>query len=121
MLVRNLVKHILETYIKEESYNGGSVERFNKIIKDSKEHIILIGVSSIFDDVIVNNDGLIAKYNADLEKIAVVSYGDEKYDYFNDIINDEYIISAIEYSQYSSKMGLVVRKINLDDIKDGNQ
>ena len=86
------------TYIKEESYNGGSVERFNKIIKDSKEHIILIGVSSIFDDVIVNNDGLIAKYNADLEKIAVVSYGDEKYDYFNDIINDESNYLVVGYS-----------------------
>ena len=86
------------TYIKEESYNGGSVERFNKIIKDSKEHIILIGVSSLFDDVIVNNDGLIAKYNADLEKIAVVSYGDEKYDYFNDIINDESNYLVVGYS-----------------------
>lgn len=32
--------------------------------------------------------------------------------HLNDVINDEYIISAIEYSQYSSKMGLVVRKIN---------
>ena len=32
--------------------------------------------------------------------------------HLNDIINDEYIISAIEYFQYSSKMGLVVRKIN---------
>lgn len=32
--------------------------------------------------------------------------------HLNDIINDEYIISAIEYSQYNSKMGLVVRKIN---------
>ena len=86
------------TYIKEESYNGGSVERFNKIIKDSKEHIILIGVSSLFDDVIVNNDGLIAKYNVDLEKIAVVSYGDEKYDYFNDIINDESNYLVVGYS-----------------------
>lgn len=41
--------------------------------------------------------------------------------HLNDIINDEYIISAIEYSQYSSKMGLVVRKINFEDIRDGNQ
>lgn len=32
--------------------------------------------------------------------------------HLNDIINDEYIISAIECSQYGSKMGLVVRKIN---------
>ena len=86
------------TYIKEESYNGGSVERFNKIIKDSKEHIILIGVSSISDNNSVNNDGLIAKYNADLEKIAVVSYGDEKYDYFNDIINDESNYLVVGYS-----------------------
>ena len=30
--------------------------------------------------------------------------------HLNDIINDEYIISAIEHSQYSSKMGLVVKK-----------
>ena len=96
------------TYLKEESYNGGSVERFNKIIKDSKDHIILIGVSSISVDKNTNNDGLIAKYNEDLEKIAVVTYGDENDDYFNDIINDEsnYLVvgySSLEDDSYYSK------------------
>lgn len=95
-------------YIKEESYNGGSVERFNKIIKDVKEHIILIGVSSVSKDDVSNNDGLIAKYNVDLDKIAVVTYGDEKDDYFNDIINDEsnYLVvgySSSEDNSYYSK------------------
>ena len=97
------------TYINEESYNGGSVERFNKVIKDSKEHIILIGSSSIKDEESnVNNDGLIAKYNDRLDKIAIVSYGDEKDDYFNDIINDEsnYLVvgySSSEDNSYYSK------------------
>ena len=95
-------------YIKEESYNGGNVERFNKIIKDVKEHIILIGVSSVSKDDTANNDGLIAKYNVDLDKIAVVTYGDEKDDYFNDIINDEsnYLVvgySSSEDNSYYSK------------------
>lgn len=86
-------------YIKEESYNGGSVERFNKVIKDSKEHIILIGTSSISEeDSSINYDGLIAKYNDKLDKIAVVSYGDEKDDYFNDIINDEHNYLVVGYS-----------------------
>lgn len=95
------------TYIKEESYNGGSVERFNKVIKDAKEHIILIGISAVSEDETTNYDGLIAKYNDDLEKIAVVTYGDEKDDYFNDIINDEsdYLVvgysSSEDYSYYS--------------------
>lgn len=103
-----IVKYDLDlTYLKEESYNGGSVERFNKIIKDSKEHIVLIGTSAISEDDLTNYDGLIAKYNDDLEKIAVVTYGDEKDDYFNDIINDEsdYLVvgysSSEDYSYYS--------------------
>ena len=95
------------TYIKEESYNGGSVERFNKVIKDSKEHIILIGISAISEDKYTNYDGLIAKYNDDLEKIAVVTYGEEQDDYFNDIINDgsDYLVvgysASEDYSYYS--------------------
>lgn len=96
-------------YINEESYNGGSIERFNKVIKDSNEHIILIGSSSINDDdSYINYDGLIAKYNDRLDKIAVVSYGDEKADYFNDIINDDdnYLVvgySSSEDNSYYSK------------------
>ena len=91
------------TYIREESYNGGSVERFNKIIKDSKDHIIVIGISTILDEEEDNYDGLIAKYDDDLGKIAVVTYGDEKDDYFNDIINDEHNYLVVGYSSSEDK------------------
>ena len=104
-----IVKYDMDlNYIKEESYNGGSVERFSKIIKDSKDHIVLIGVSAIDEVNSINYDGLIAKYNDRLDKIAVVSYGDEKDDYFNAIINDDsdYLVvgySSSEDNSYYSK------------------
>ena len=82
-------------YINEESYNGGGVERFNKIIKDSKEHVILIGTSNDSEN---NYDGLIAKYDSNLRKIAVVTYGDERDDYFNSIINDGNNYLVVGYS-----------------------
>lgn len=105
-----IVKYNLDLdYIDEESYNGGNMERFNKIIKDSKNHIILIGNGYIReDDSSVNCDGIIAKYNTSLNKIAVVSYGDEKDDYFNSIILDDndYLVagySSFENGSYYSK------------------
>ena len=97
------------TYIKEESYNGGSVERFNKVITDSKDHIILIGNSTYSNDKDHESDGLIAKYDDNLDKIAVVTYGDDRDDYFNGIINDvehSYLVvgySSSEDGSYYSK------------------
>ena len=91
-----LVKYDTDlTYINEESYNGGGVERFNKVIKDSKEHVILIGTSNDLEN---NYDGLIAKYDSNLRKIAVVTYGDERDDYFNSIINDGNNYLVVGYS-----------------------
>ena len=105
-----IVKYDLDlTYIDEESYNNGSVERFNKIISDSKDHIIMIGNGYIRDeDDSVNSDGIIAKYNTELNKIAVVSYGDDKDDYFNDLVLDgeDYLVagySSFENGSYYSK------------------
>ena len=105
-----IVKYDLDlTYVDEESYNGGNVERFNKIISDSKEHIIMIGNGyTREDDESVHSDGIIAKYTTNLNKIAVVSYGDEKDDYFNDILleDEDYLVvgySSFEDGSYYSK------------------
>ena len=41
--------------------------------------------------------------------------------HINDCINNEYIIKGIEISQHSPTVGLIVREINQEDIKDGGQ
>ena len=41
--------------------------------------------------------------------------------HINDCINNEYIIKGIEILQHSPTVGLIVREINQEDIKDGGQ
>ena len=55
-----------------------------------------------------NYDGIIAKYGTDLNKIDLVSYGDEKNDFFTDVklIGDNYLVvgySSYEDESYMSK------------------
>ena len=110
-----IVKYDLDCkYVDEVIYRGEGIERFNKIIKDSNDNLISIGISAVVDkksrDTVdeYNYDGIIAKYNNDLEKIAVVSYGDERDDYFTDLklVNNDYLVtgySSYEDGSYMSK------------------
>lgn len=101
-------------YIDQVVYKGKGIERYNKLIKDDHDNIIAIGTMAInrvkhsktVDEF--NYDGIIGKYKANLGKIDVVTYGDERDDYFTDIrvVNDTYLVvgySSYEDGSYLSK------------------
>lgn len=102
------------TYIDQIVYRGKGIERYNKLMKDDHDNIIAIGImatnrvkhSKTVDEF--DYDGIIGKYSTDLEKIDVVTYGDERDDYFTDIkvVNDNYLVvgySSYEDGSYLSK------------------
>ena len=73
---------------------------------DKDNNIIAIGIktstkksnSRTVSDI--NYDGIIGKYDSNLKELDVVSYGDDRDDYFTDIIlsNDYYLVTG--YSSY---------------------
>lgn len=101
-------------YIGQVVYKGKGIERYNKLIKDDHDNVIAIGImatnrikrSKTVDEF--DYDGIIGKYNVNLEKIDVVTYGDERDDYFTDIkeVDDNYLVvgySSYEDGSYLSK------------------
>jgi len=111
-----LLKYDLDcNYVDHVIYENDSTIRYNKLIYDDDENIIAIGVletkkvsrnsktADTFD-----YDGIIGKYNLDLKEISVVTYGDERDDYFTDIqyVNGNYLVvgySSYEDGSYLSK------------------
>ena len=102
------------TYIDQVIYKGEGIERFNKLIVDDHDNLIAIGTQAKAkknkkDEVAdYNYDGVIAKYDLDLNKIDAVLYGDERDDYFTDIkfIDGKYLVvgySSYEDGSYMSK------------------
>ncbi len=93
-------------YINNVSYESKSFDKYNRIIKDSHDNIIAIGVISTnrnkMSDTIdeYDYDGIIGKYKANLEKINVITYGDENDDFFTDIILDKDNYLVVGYSSY---------------------
>ena len=110
-----IVKYDLDcNYIDQTSYSGVGKERFNRLITDNHNNLIAIGTmmspvehsKKHYGDY--NYDGIIAKYGTDLNKIDLVSYGDEKNDFFTDVklIGDNYLVvgySSYEDESYMSK------------------
>ena len=99
-----IVKYDLDcNYIDQVVYAEEGLERFNKIIID-EDSIIAIGIMAIAKKETgiseFNYDGLVAKYDLDLKYIDSVKYGDDRDDFFTDIIidKDQYIVSG--YSSY---------------------
>lgn len=102
------------TYEKQVFYRGEGLIRYNKLITDNHGYIIAIGVisseksmnSKTADNF--NYDGVVGKYEPSLEEISVVTYGDERDDYFTDIklVDNNYLIvgySSYEDGSYLSK------------------
>lgn len=110
-----IVKYDLECNYNEQAvYDGTGLDRFNRIIKDNQNKLVVIGTIAKSRKVKqksvdeYNYDGIIAKYNNNLKKISVITYGDDKDDYFTDIklFNDNYLVcgySSYEDSSYMSK------------------
>lgn len=101
-------------YVDEVIYTGDELERFNTIIKDDKDNLVAIGSTATTTKSKRNKvneynyNGLIAKYDKDLKKIAVVTYGNDYDDYFNDVVESDnsYIVvgySSFEDGEYLSK------------------
>lgn len=103
-----LVKYNFDLEVRKEVvYEGENLERFNQFIVDKHNNVIVVGTSAkVDDDLTTDNvnvythDGLIGKYDEDLEKVSVVLYGDDRDDYFTDIVisNNNYLVSG--YSSY---------------------
>lgn len=92
---------------KEEIYDDGGNDRFNQLVVDEIGNVVLIGTTAIVDEnkseeknVVFEHNGVVAKYDKNLDKVMILAYGDDRDDYFTDIIvyNDSYLISG--YSSY---------------------
>ena len=103
-----LVKYDLDlNKIGEATYKKDGMERFNRVLLDDKQNIVIAGQTGVYnkkkstDKVnVFSYDGILAKYDTDLKEQFIEIYGDEKDDYFTDIKlkKNGYLISG--YSTY---------------------
>lgn len=103
-----IIKYERDLDVDEEvTYEDKGFERFNQVIVDKNNNIVVVGTTAAVNKVdssesvnVFIHDGLIGKYDKDLEKVSVVRYGDDRDDYFTDVIvNDgNYLVSG--YSSY---------------------
>lgn len=94
-------------YEKEVVYAEKGSVRFNQLVVDEEDNIVAIGtVGSINNKKkknevnTFNHDGIIAKYDEQLEKTMIIPYGDNRDDYFTDIIIFDNNYLVIGYSSY---------------------
>lgn len=93
-------------FINNVLYQGKDYDKYNRIIKDGNDNIIAIGImtthrnkkSDTIDEY--DYDGIIGKYKSNLEKVEVVTYGDENDDFFTDLILDDNNYLVVGYSSY---------------------
>ncbi len=103
------------TYIDQAVYEGSGIERFYKLIVDDHDHIVAIGTMATPKKsggiTEYNYDGIIAKYDKELKYIDAVSYGDERDDYFTDIMFDggEYVVVGYSFYDEGSYMSKFIR------------
>lgn len=103
-----IVKYNLNCEYRDEViYSNDGMERFNRVQIDENDNVIVIGTTSTASKVTSKNgvsvfsyDGLIGKYSKDLETSKVISYGDERDDYFTDVkcVDGKYLVTG--YSSY---------------------
>lgn len=89
--------------VGEKTYTGSGMERYNKIIIDSNSNLVIAGQTGVYNKSkstpelnVFSYNGLLSKYNTDLDELLVEEYGEDEDDYFTDIKQkgDEYIISG---------------------------
>ena len=102
-------------YIDQVVYTGEGIERFNKVIIDDQDHLVVIGTMATSQQhggiTEYNYDGILAKYDLSLKYIDSVSYGADRDDYFTDIIyrQDEYVVAGYSYYDDGSYMSKFIR------------
>ncbi len=85
-------------YLDQVIYSSDGNTKFNKILFDNKENIVVIGNKYNSSNSI--NYGIIGKYSLSLKEISVVSYGDDRDDFFTDFILDDGNFLVVGYSLY---------------------
>ena len=98
-----LVKYDFDcNYINEVSYDDLGIERFNRVIKDKNNNLLVVGnkVSSDTSDTSILYNGIIGKYKSDLTSIKVDNYGEQADDHFTDVllVGDNYLV--VGYCSY---------------------
>ena len=102
-------------YIDQAVYTGDGIERFNKLIIDDQDHVVAIGTMATSQEeggiTEYSYDGIIAKYDFNLKYIDAISYGEDRDDYFTDILYDkgEYMIVGYSYYDDGSYMSKFIR------------
>lgn len=111
-----IVKYDLDcNKLKETTYKGKGIERFNKLISDNNNFIIA-GQTGIYNKEkstdkinVFSYNGIFAIYNKDLNKLKLTNYDCDIDDYFTDIKKNKnkYIVSGYgvyEENNYISKL-----------------
>ena len=102
-------------YMDQVIYTGAGMERFNKMIVDDQDHLVVIGTMAVAQEKSgiseYNYDGILAKYDLNLKYIAATDYGTDRDDFFNDILfqNDEYVIVGYSFYDNGSYMSKFIR------------
>lgn len=108
-------------YIDEVTYKGKGVERYNQILKDVNDDLIVIGTTATYNkskstknNNVFSYDAIIGKYKINLKEISVLQYGDNGDDYFTYVknIDNDYLVSG--YSSYD-KDGYLSKFITYSD------
>lgn len=98
----------------ENIYIGKGIERYNKVIVDNNSDIVVVGYTGIYnkqlstkESNIFSYDGILVKYNVNLQELFIEKYDNEEDDYFTDIkqVDNKYLISgyATDQNDYISK------------------
>ena len=111
-----IVKYDLDcNKLKETTYKGKGIDRFNKLISDNN-NLAIVGQTGIYnkdkstDKInVFSYNGIFAIYSKNLDKIKLDNYGTDIDDYFTDIkkISNKYIVSGYgvyEENSYISKL-----------------
>ena len=103
-----IVKYNLNCDYREEVvYTKDGLERFNRLDVDEDDNLIVIGTTSVSSKKtsregvsVFSYDGLIGKYSRDFDTSSIITYGDERDDYFTDIkcVDGKYLVTG--YSSY---------------------
>ena len=102
-------------YIDQVVYTGDGIERFNKLIVDDDNNIVAIGSMAVAQEESgiseYNYDGIIAKYDKNLKYVDAVFYGDDRDDFFTDVLftNNEYVVVGYSFYEDGSYMSKFIR------------
>ena len=104
LVVPMLIRYNLDLeFINEATYSMQYLARFQKVITDSNDNLVVFGTAYEEQDGKVIHHSFLGKYRGDLTKVQVVNYYNESDDYFTDVVSVDgsYLVSG--YSFYSGE------------------